>query len=254
MLKIYSEEFSTLIPSLSYIVSDVDGTLTTQDKFYPQLVSDLWSLKSMGISVILVTGRPAGWVESLVEYLPVAAGISENGGALHLYEKESLILPDIKENHRLLLEEAFHSLLSRYPSLKVTHDNDARLTDWTFEVKGLDVEDLLKMKAHIQDLGFQFTWSSIHCHIMPLGQSKKSGIQKALPQLGCSNFHQLLTIGDSLNDEPMFDPETFPTSVGVKNIMKNSHLFKNLPKFITNLEGGQGFGELVTCLRKHKNL
>ncbi|WP_242025302.1 HAD family hydrolase [Phormidium tenue] len=64
------------------IASDVDGTLTRNGKFSSDFISTLLDLQSSGIKVLLVTGRSAGWVSALVNYLPVSGAIAENGGGV----------------------------------------------------------------------------------------------------------------------------------------------------------------------------
>ncbi|MFY7830605.1 MAG: HAD family hydrolase, partial [Pseudanabaena sp.] len=68
------------LSDIRLIASDVDGTLTHNGKFSSNFISTLIDLQSAGIKVLLVTGRSAGWVSALVNYLPVAGAIAENGG------------------------------------------------------------------------------------------------------------------------------------------------------------------------------
>ena len=58
------------------IASDVDGTLTHNGKFSSDFISTLLDLQSAGIKVLLVTGRSAGWVSALVNYLPIEGAIA----------------------------------------------------------------------------------------------------------------------------------------------------------------------------------
>ena len=60
------------LSDIRLISSDVDGTLTQNGKFSSNSISTLLDLQSAGIKVLLVTGRSAGWVSALVNYLPVA--------------------------------------------------------------------------------------------------------------------------------------------------------------------------------------
>ena len=68
------------LSDIRLIASDVDGTLTQNGKFSSDFISTLLDLQSAGIKVLLVTGRSGGWVSALVNYLPVAGAITENGG------------------------------------------------------------------------------------------------------------------------------------------------------------------------------
>jgi hydroxymethylpyrimidine pyrophosphatase-like HAD family hydrolase len=57
-------------------------------------------------------------------------------------------------------------------------------------------------------------------------------------------------IGDSPNDEPMF--EAFPLSVGVANIRHFLPSLTHRPAFITSREGGRGFAEMAAILLEGK--
>ena len=49
-------------------------------------------------------------------------------------------------------------------------------------------------------------------------------------------------VGDSPNDEPMF--EKFPHSFGVANVLHFKDQMQSLPQFITTSAGGRGFAEI----------
>ena len=57
-------------------------------------------------------------------------------------------------------------------------------------------------------------------------------------------------VGDSPNDEPMF--EYFPVSVAVRNVEKFVDQMQALPAYITSLEGGEGFAQFVDRLLLHR--
>jgi 3-deoxy-D-manno-octulosonate 8-phosphate phosphatase KdsC-like HAD superfamily phosphatase len=57
---------------------------------------------------------------------------------------------------------------------------------------------------------------------------------------------QVIFVGDSPNDQPMF--AYFPNSVGVANIRDFSGRMSFLPSWITQQEGGFGFAEMVDVL------
>ena len=57
---------------------------------------------------------------------------------------------------------------------------------------------------------------------------------------------QVIFVGDSPNDQPMF--AYFPHSVGVANIREFSDLISSLPAWVTKQEGGFGFAEMVDVL------
>jgi hypothetical protein len=66
------------------------------------------------------------------------------------------------------------------------------------------------------------------------------------------NSQQILTIGDSPNDEPMFDPEKFLNSIGVANIHHYQDKMQHLPKYVTQGSEFGGFQELAQLLLKKR--
>ncbi len=54
---------STLL-NIRLITSDVDSTLTQNEKFSSNFISTPLDLQSAGIKVLLITGRSAGWVSN----------------------------------------------------------------------------------------------------------------------------------------------------------------------------------------------
>ena len=58
----------------------------------------------------------------------------------------------------------------------------------------------------------------------------------------------MLTVGDSPNDEAMFDSAKFPVSVGVANILHYRDKMSHLPKYVTQAPEFAGFSELAKLL------
>jgi hydroxymethylpyrimidine pyrophosphatase-like HAD family hydrolase len=62
---------------------------------------------------------------------------------------------------------------------------------------------------------------------------------------------QFLFVGDSPNDEPMF--QYFPNSAGVKNLLNFADRMKHLPAYVATKAGGEGFVEIVEILLQHRD-
>jgi hypothetical protein len=237
--------------SIALIASDMDGTLTQSEKLTPALLKGLDDLKKLNIPLLLVTGRSAGWVDALRYYLPIAGAIAENGGLyfppIGPWQLLSPI-PDIP-THRQSLATAFLALKQQYPDLQESSDNAFRLTDWTFDVAEIPSEALTAIGQQCEQWGWSFTFSTVQCHIKPKQQNKAWGIQEVLrlhyPQL---QPEQVLTIGDSPNDEAMFNPTIFPISVGVANILNYRDRLQYLPAYVTQHHEVDGFLELLRVL------
>ena len=254
------EPFQTAIgktqaQKIRLIATDVDGTLTQQGKFTPKLITAIETLTQAGIEVILITGRSAGWVQALNHYLPVTGAIAENGGLFYSSKNDSpellVSLSEISQ-HRQQLAEVFNSLKSEFPHLKESTDNRFRLTDWTFDVEGLSSSQLQILAEICHEKDWGFTYSTVQCHIKLKSQDKATGLLKVLsqyfPKLSTQN---ILTVGDSPNDESLFNPEKFPHSVGVANILHYTEYLNYKPAYVTTTEEVNGFCELAELLTKN---
>ena len=239
------------LSDIRLIASDVDGTLTHNGKFSSDFISTLLDLQSTGIKVLLVTGRSAGWVSALVNYLPVAGAIAENGGLFLQPNGQQDLLSSIPNlsRHRILLENTFHHIKQKFPNLQTSADNQFRITDWTFDVNDLSADDIHTISAQCDLMGWSFTYSNVQCHIKPVHQDKATGLETVLksrfPEI---NLQQVLTIGDSPNDEAMFNPAKFPISVGVANVCHYQDKMRCLPKYVTQSSEFAGFSELARLL------
>ena len=248
------------LSSIRLVATDMDGTLTTEGLFTPELLGAFTRLCAQNIEVMIVTGRSAGWVSGLVNYLPVVGAIAENGGLyipkqipkqIPQQNREPLLLPDIPRmsTHRDRLATLFDKLKARYPNLRPASDNRFRITDWTFDIEGLTVADLAWMQQTCADYTMGFTYSNVQCHIMIKRQNKATGLAKVLQaQFSHLSSAEVVTVGDSPNDESLFDPEQFPYSVGVANVVHYLPVLAHQPTYITASAEGAGFIELVDKL------
>jgi hypothetical protein len=245
---------SNCFEKLRLIATDMDGTLTQQGKFTASLLQAFEDLITADIPVLIVTGRSAGWVSGLVSYLPVVGAIAENGGLFYPTESAQPValtpVPDFLK-HRQQLEVAYQHLKLEFPQIQESADNRFRLTDWTFDNRDLTVTELERLDALCCSLGWSFTYSSVQCHIKPASQDKATGLMQVLhdyfPQY---RPEQVLTVGDSPNDASLFNPQLFPLSVGVANVLEYADELIYQPAYVTTAPEGEGFCELVQCLSK----
>lgn len=238
------------LETIRLIATDMDGTLTIEQKFTPQLLQAFERLNHMGIAVLIVTGRSAGWVSGLAHYLPIVGAIAENGGLFYQAGTQELLvsIADLKL-HRQRLAETFLELRSNFPQIQESNDNAFRLTDWTFDVAGLKVSELDQLDLLCQKRGFGFTYSNIQCHIKLAEQDKAQGLLRTLKNhFPNYTLEQIATVGDSPNDESLFDSNRFPMSIGVANIQHYQTQLKYLPTYITAQPEGMGFCEFVDAV------
>ncbi|MEO0942332.1 MAG: HAD hydrolase family protein, partial [Cyanobacteria bacterium J06642_12] len=156
-----SSRAATWRDRIQLVATDMDGTLTKAGKFSPALLSAFRQLKRRGIQVLVVTGRSAGWVSGLVNYLDVAGAIAENGGIYYpsIGETAGDLLVDISdiEAHRQQLRSVFDLIKEDFPKLQPATDNRFRLTDWTFTNTDFSAAELTHMQQLCSQLGWGFT-------------------------------------------------------------------------------------------------
>lgn len=245
---------SDLFKNIRLIATDMDGTLTQNGKFTPELLQAFDDLFHANIQVIIVTGRSAGWVSGLANYLPIVGAIAENGGLFYPSTGEAQILLTAIPNlsaHRQQLAEVFQKLQLQFSQICESSDNVFRITDWTFDVRGLSLVQLQELSERCHELGWGFTYSNVQCHIKPLDQDKATGLLKVLHKYFPQYIpEQVACVGDSPNDEALFNPSYFPISVGVANALEYANQLKHQPAYITTAEEGKGFCELAREIMK----
>jgi len=224
--------FATLAQIESVLV-DIDDTLTLHGRLPAAAYSALEELGKVGIKIIPVTGRPAGWCDHIARMWPVDGIIGENGAFYFYYqaEKHKMIRrywkPETERQHdRAKLSTLRSEILAADQGAKIAADQAYRETDLAIDfgedVTPLPMEEVKKNSALFKKAGANAKISSIHVNGW-FGQYEKLGMTRILFQ---EVFHQdlemikesIIFVYDSPNDTPMFD--YFPNAVGVANIMQ----------------------------------
>ena len=250
-----------LARQVDVLLTDIDDTLTTDGRLPKLSYSALWDLHDAGIAVVPVTGRPAGWCDLISRQWPVAGVIGENGAFVmtmdgeHQIRVDSAEAPEPQKNEHRLAEIA-DEILRSVPGTRYANDQFARLFDVAIDfaeeppLLGYDVARQIRefFEAH----GAQAKVSSIHVNAWFGRYDKRSmaahfllqrfGIDLAVADQNA----RCLFVGDSPNDEPMF--EAFEISVGVANIVSFADQLKHPPRFVTGGTGAEGFGELASTI------
>jgi len=247
-----SQDAVTALGKVRFIATDMDGTLTKQGKFSAAVLQAIEALMAAGIKVLIVTGRSAGWVSGLSSLMPVVGAIAENGGLFYPSGSEQPVLlttiADIIQ-HRQDLALIFQHLKLKFPQIEESGDNRFRITDWTFDVANLTPDELGMMGNICQEMGWGFTYSNVQCHIKPQEHSKAIATLKVLREYFPDySPNQVVTVGDSPNDESLFDQRYFPISVGVANVMKYVNQLQHQPIYVTTAAEGEGFCELSSYI------
>lgn len=251
---------------LRFMLVDIDDTLTKGGKLLDSSYTALWKLKEAGLRVIPVTGRPAGWCDLIAREWPVEGVVGENGALAFWEEAQNRGLPSLKvkfhehavRNDHPILEGIKERSLREVPGLRMAKDQFARLfdiaLDFAEEDPVLPLESALKVKAIAQEAGAMAKVSSIHINIWMGKYDKRSMAEGFLteqwgwkPGLG---DREVIFVGDSPNDEPMF--ARFPLSCAVANIHRYKDLIRRFPSFVASQECGEGFAEIAGTLLKKR--
>jgi HAD superfamily hydrolase (TIGR01484 family) len=245
-------------PNIKFVLTDIDDTLTTDGKLPACAYDSLWQLYNSGIKIIPITGRPAGWCEMIARFWPVAGVVGENGGFYFRYDEKNKKMQrwfftdeKIMSENKLKLKTIETEILKSVPGCAVSSDQFSRLMDLAIDfcedVKPLSKSEISKIVSIFESHGAIAKVSSIHVNGWFGDYNKVTTSLKFLKnEFGLSEseaLNQCVFVGDSPNDEPMF--EKFYLTFGVGNLKKFSDQMKFVPTYISNENGGEGFSQVV---------
>ena len=254
------------------VLTDIDDTLTTEGAITNDALKALHDLKSAGLSVIAITGRPVGWSEKVVfgvdDTWPVDAVVAENGSVAIFLDKIDLLRADyinspllkIYQQDRVArakngqrMKQVTARVLCEVRGALVSQDSDGRETDIAIdhsEFTKLSVEKMAQVVQIMQAEGMNATVSSIHINGWFGDHNKLTGARWIVRELFGraldDEMDRWVYVGDSTNDQLMF--EHFAHSVGVANIRRFEAQLSHKPRYITQRERGAGFAEVARAL------
>lgn len=255
------------------IFTDIDDTLTTAGALTDEALAALAKLDAAGVTVIPVTGRPAGWSAPFALAWPVRAIVAENGAValrrastasdgtaclggndsgnqlLKTYQADAVTRT---ANHRRLQQVAAR-LLREVPGSMLARDSAGRETDIAIdhsEFARLDPDQVDAVVRIMRREGLNASISSIHVNGWIGNHDKWQGacwvartlLGRELP----TEIDRWIYVGDSTNDQVMF--QHFHHSVGVANIRRFESQLQHRPRHVTQAERGAGFAEVAERL------
>jgi HAD superfamily hydrolase (TIGR01484 family) len=240
------------------ILTDLDDTLTTDGQLSAASYAALEKLHDVGLAVVLVTGRPAGWCDMIARFWPVAGVIGENGAfyfrhdpvARKMIRKFVATVAERAENRRKLLALG-ERILAEVPGAAISADQLYREADLAIDfcedVPPLSPAAIDKIVSLFEDAGGVAKVSSIHVNGWFGSYDKLSMTRIFLRERLCLDLDdakdRIVFCGDSPNDAPMFG--FFPYACGVANVKDfEGHMPAN-PAFIASKRGGEGFIEIA---------
>jgi len=249
---------------IHFVLTDIDDTLTLKGRLPSVVFSAMEQMRRTGISVIPITGRPAGWCDHIARMWPVDGVVGENGAFYFRFDererklkKRFLDSREIRADKRRRLKRIGEEILTAVPGTAVAGDQRYReadlAIDYCEDVAPLGQNDVERICDIFKKYGATCKVSSIHINGW-FGDYDKLKMTKIFVQERWSlnldtNKTQFLFVGDSPNDEPMF--QYFPHSVGVKNVLNFADRMKHVPAYVAAKEGGKGFAEIAEILLRH---
>lgn len=260
------QNFNISSHNFSTILFDIDDTITTEGVLPASSYTALEQLKNAGYLMIPVTGRPAGWCDMIARFWPIDAVVGENGAFYFRYDHIGKKLKKVyAEGLDLRIAQAEHSriekkILALFKQTRLSRDQPYRDIDIAFDfaediVPPMPMSEVIKMKNALEDLGLTAKISSIHVNAWRGDHDKLTTALKLAKDEFQLSAHTLKTeclyVGDSPNDEPMF--EFFDHAVGVRNVMDFWDQLTHKPSYVTKYRSGDGFVELSKLLLKKQS-
>lgn len=239
------------------ILTDIDDTLTDDGKLSPNAYAALWRLTEAGTEVVPITGRPAGWCDLIVRQWPVAGVVGENGAfAMYLTGERRAIQyhPAADRDAEARLEELRQLVQREVPEARIASDQPFRMFDLAIDFAEDEPDLGLETAQRIHEIctvaGAEARISSIHVNAWFGDYTKLDMSLRFLSDrigiMGTEVKSEVVFVGDSPNDEPMF--AFFPLSVAVAGVRRYAEMITQPPRYITETAGGAGFVELVDKL------
>ncbi len=263
------------------VFTDIDDTLTTDGAITPDALQALHDLRNAGLTLIAITGRPAGWSAPFALSWPLHAIVAENGavalyrpdqagfgmsvenlneiGVLHstgkreqlskIYQKDA----QTRAANFQRLQAVAARVLREVPGATLARDSAGRETDIAIdhsEFSQLDAARIEQAVAIMHVEGLNATVSSIHINGWIGDHDKWQGacwIARELLDIDLpAQIDRWVYVGDSTNDQVMF--QHFTHSVGVANIRRFASQLRYSPRHISQSARGAGFSEVAARL------
>ncbi|MCK5154457.1 MAG: HAD-IIB family hydrolase [Spirochaetales bacterium] len=247
--------------NLEYIFTDIDDTITTDGMMPASTLDDIWKLSQTGIRVVLVTGRPAGWCDYFARMWPVTGIIGENGAFYFTYNRTIKKMKRVylqtdseRSSGKEGLDRISRRVLSEVSGAGISADQPFRIADLAIDfcedVPPLNDESINEICRIIEEEGAIHKVSSIHINCWFGDYDKLTCFDRFLMDFTGSHLdamqEKIIYIGDSPNDEPMF--EKIKYSAAVNNIINFLDRMKCYPAFKSSRDSGDGFKEIIDTI------
>jgi HAD superfamily hydrolase (TIGR01484 family) len=249
------------------VLTDIDDTLTDHGRLAAATYTALERLRSAGLIVVPVTGRPAGWCDLIARQWPVDGVVGENGAFWFRYDDQSktMVRRYLRPNEewqrdRRRLEGIADSILREIPGTALAADQAYRAVDiaidFSEDVAPLGRDVVQRIVAAFEREGATAKVSSIHVNAWFGNHDKLTASFDILREIfgidGQTDRDTIVFVGDSPNDAPMFGH--FPHAVGVANVNEFAGQIAALPAYVTTARSGAGFVEFSEYILAQRGL
>jgi len=240
------------------VFADIDDTITHEGRLPARAYRALEELHEAGLAVAPVTGRPAGWCDMIARFWPVDGVVGENGAFYFAYNRDQKRMrrvfaasDDERRVNRAHLDRVRDRVLAEVPGAAVAGDQLYREADLAIDfcedVAPLDKAAIARICAIFAQEGAIAKVSSIHVNGWYGHYDKLTTARRfAADILGLDldrDREQIVYVGDSPNDAPMFG--FFPLGCGVANVLRFRGEMEAEPAYVASAEGGFGFVEVA---------
>lgn len=254
------------LASLSGVLADIDDTLTTGGRLGAAAYAALEALHDIGLVVIPVTGRPAGWCDHIARMWPVTAVVGENGAFWFRYDyaarrmrRHFVAGASEREVQRERLRAIAAMVLKAVPRARISADQHYREADLAIDYcedgEALATHDVERIVAVMREQGLNAKVSSIHVNGWFGDHDKLSTtidlLTRELGHDASTLDRDFAFVGDSPNDQPMF--AYFECAIGVANVRDFADRLATLPAYVTAAKSGAGFAEFASRVCRARN-
>ncbi len=263
-MKPIGEMSSERLRKIDYLLSDIDDTMTDSGLLPSASLSAVERLDWAGISVLPITGRPAGWCDHIARMWAVRGVVGENGAFYFSYDRQQRRMRQVfakeeeeRDQDRRRLAEIKERILLEVPGAGLASDQDYRIADLAIDfcedVEPLSENEIQRIVGIFEDSGAVAKISSIHVNGWFGSYDKMTMTRACLFDLFGVDVdkenERIAFIGDSPNDAPMFS--FFDNSVGVANVRHSDTAPQ--PKWVTENRSAHGFVEFAELLLRSRN-
>jgi hydroxymethylpyrimidine pyrophosphatase-like HAD family hydrolase len=213
------------------LATDYDGTIAHDGRVDDTTLEALRQARDEGLRLILVTGREVPDLANTFAHFEVFDRIvAENGGVLLDPRSQALATLTVAPPPELL-----EWLTARAIPISVGHSIVATVQPH---------EDAVREALRVLALPWEVVLNKGAVMVLPIGISKRSGLERALRELGGAAFERTVGVGDAENDRAFL--EVCGLSVAVANALES---VKAAVDWVTEGKRGAGVAELIARWR-----